>query len=394
MQYEIRAIKGNEGIVRLALDAADEAAAREQARAQGLTVLSAKPKGLVHALGFAWRRGFPLLLFSQELLALVSAGLSLTEVFDTMVAKETRADSRKLLAGVRDRLFEGRSLSAALGEAPQAFPPLFVATVRAAERTGDLPEALGRYIAYQERLDLVRKKVLSASIYPAVLLVVGGLVTLFLLGYVVPRFAGIYDEVGRELPFLSRVLIGWGQALNAHGGIVAAALAALLAAAVALRARGARVLGAWIARTPSVGAHLRVYHLARFYRTVGMLLRGGTPLVAALGMVAGLLPPELRERLARATVRIREGASISTAMDECGLSTPVASRMLRVGEKSGDMAESMERIAVFHDEALARWIDWFTRLFEPLLMALIGVVIGAIVVLMYLPVFELAGSLQ
>jgi general secretion pathway protein F len=139
---------------------------------------------------------------------------------------------------------------------------------------------------------------------------------------------------------------------------------------------------------------MRVYHLARFYRTAGMLLRGGTPLVTALGMVAGLLPPDLRARLARATVRIREGASISTAMDECDLATPVASRMLRVGEKSGDMAEMMERIAVFHDEELARWIEWFTRLFEPLLMALIGVVIGAIVVLMYLPVFELAGSLQ
>jgi general secretion pathway protein F len=394
MQYEIRALKGTEGIVRLALDAADEAAARDQVRAQGLTVLSARPRGLLAGFRPSWRRGFPLLLFSQELLALLSAGLSLAEVFETMVAKETRADARKLLAGVRDRLFEGRSLSAALGEYPQAFPPLFVATGRAAERTGDLPEALARYIAYQERLDLVRKKVLSASIYPVVLLVVGGLVTLFLLGYVVPRFAGIYDDVGRDLPFLSRLLIEWGKALNAHGGLIAAGVVALLAAAIALRARGARVFTAWLARIPAIGARMRVYHLARFYRTAGMLLRGGTPLVTALGMVAGLLPPDLRARLARATVRIREGASISTAMDECDLATPVASRMLRVGEKSGDMAEMMERIAVFHDEELARWIEWFTRLFEPLLMALIGVVIGAIVVLMYLPVFELAGSLQ
>ncbi|MBX6393557.1 MAG: type II secretion system F family protein, partial [Burkholderiales bacterium] len=95
-----------------------------------------------------------------------------------------------------------------------------------------------------------------------------------------------------------------------------------------------------------------------------------------------------------ATQRIREGTSISAAMDAEGLATPVALRMLRVGEKSGDMAQMMERIAVFHDEELARWIDWFTKLFEPLLMALIGVVIGAIVVLMYLPIFELAGSLQ
>jgi general secretion pathway protein F len=380
--------------VRLALDAADEAAAREQARAQGFTVLSARPRGILGGIAFAWNRPFPLLLFSQELLALLSAGLSLAEVFDTLVAKEARAESRKLLADVRDRLFEGRSLSAALGEHPQVFPSLYVATVRAAERTGDLPEALARYIAYQERLDLVKKKVLSASIYPVVLLVVGGLVTLFLLGYVVPRFAGIYDDVGRELPFLSRMLIEWGRMLNAHGGLVAAAIVAALAAAIALRARGRKVFTAWLARIPAVGARVRVYHLARFYRTAGMLLRGGTPLVSALGMVSGLLPPDLRDRLARATVRIREGASISSAMDEADLATPVASRMLRVGEKSGDMDEMMERIAVFHDEELARWIEWFTRLFEPLLMALIGVVIGAIVVLMYLPIFELAGSLQ
>jgi general secretion pathway protein F len=123
MQYEIRAIKGTEEIVRLALDAADEAAARDQAREQGFTVLSAKPKGFARGFGFSWSRRFPLLLFSQDLLALLSAGLSLSEVFETMVAKETRAESRKLLGGVRDRLFEGRSLSAALGEYPQAFLP-------------------------------------------------------------------------------------------------------------------------------------------------------------------------------------------------------------------------------------------------------------------------------
>jgi general secretion pathway protein F len=182
--------------------------------------------------------------------------------------------------------------------------------------------------------------------------------------------------------------------LNAHGGLVVAAGAALLAAAVALRGRVRSAAAAWLARIPAVGAHVRVYHLARFYRTLGMLLRGGTPVVAALGMVSGLLPEGLREHLARATARIREGASISTALEENALTTPVASRMLRVGEKSGDMAGMMERIAVFHDEELARWIEWFTRLFEPALMALIGLVIGAIVVLMYLPVFELAGSLQ
>lgn len=394
MQFEIRALKGAEGLVTLAVDAPDEAAALAQARGQGLSVLSARRRHAWRGWRPALAGRFPLLLFSQELLALLAAGLSLPETLDTMVEKETRPDTRKTLAGLRASLFEGRSFSQALQSYTQVFPPLYIATVRAAERSGDLPEALQRYIAYQERLDALKKKVVSASIYPAVLLLVGGLVTLFLLGYVVPRFAGIYTDSGRELPLLSRLLIEWGQLLNAHSGAVVALALAALALVLLLATRGRRLIGKLAERIPALGQRIRVYHLARFYRTVGMLLRGGTPIVSALTMVAGLLPPQLLERLALATQRIREGASLSIAMAEAGLTTPVAGRMLRVGEKSGDMAEMMERIAVFHDEELARWIDWFTKLFEPLLMALIGVIIGAIVVLMYLPIFELAGSLS
>ena len=137
-----------------------------------------------------------------------------------------------------------------------------------------------------------------------------------------------------------------------------------------------------------------VYELARFYRTVGMLLRGGTPIVTALDMSAALLHEGLRPRLALARLRIAEGLPISAAMAESGLTTTVASRMLLVGERTGEMANMMERIATFCDDELSRWIDWFTRLFEPILMCIIGLVIGAIVVLMYLPIFELAGSIQ
>jgi len=394
MRFEVRALKANEGIVSIALDATDEASAVEQARAQGLAVLSARPRRTFGEFASPFGARFPLLLFSQELVALLGAGLSLPETLDTMVEKETRPEPRKVLVALRDRLFEGRSFSQALEAFPEVFPALYVATVRASERSGDLTEALRRYIGYHEKLDIVRKKMVSAAIYPAVLLCVGGLVTLFLLGYVVPRFAGVYAESGREVPFASRVLLEWGQLVNAHGLLVLVVLAGAAVLGTAFFAQLRSVVGRSLARMPAVGARVLVYHLARFYRTVGMLLRGGTPIVTALTMVAGLLPPELRERLARATQRIREGAGISAAMAEAGLTTPVAARMLRVGEKSGEMPEMMERIAVFHDEELARWVDWFTKLFEPLLMAFIGVVIGAIVVLMYLPIFELAGSLQ
>jgi hypothetical protein len=142
------------------------------------------------------------------------------------------------------------------------------------------------------------------------------------------------------------------------------------------------------------GERVRVYQLTRFYRTVGMLLAGGTPVTQALSQVSGLLDQELRQRLDLAARSIREGQPISASLEGQTLTTPVALRMLRVGERTGQMSEMMERIAVFHEEELARWVERFTKVFEPLLMALIGVVIGGIVVLMYFPIFELAGSMR
>ena len=394
MQFEIRALRGAEGLVTVALEAPDETSALEQARAQGLAVLSARPRRALPSFASPFAARFPLLLFSQELVALLSAGLSLPEVVETFAEKESRPEFRRIFAALRGSLYEGRSFSQALERFPKTFPSLFVATVRAAERTGDVAEALGRYIAYHERLDAVRRKVISASVYPIVLLGVGGLVVLFLLGYVVPRFAGVYEEVGRDLPWLSQLLLEWGRLINANGAVLAVVFVAAAAAATLGFARLKEVVGRLARRIPAIGERLRVYHLARLYRTLGMLLRGGTPLVTALGMVSGLMPAALRPQLAAGTQRIREGASISTAMEAAGLATPVALRLLRVGEKSGEMAEMMDRIAAFHDEELARWVDLVTRLFEPLLMAILGLVIGVIVVLMYLPIFELAGSLQ
>jgi general secretion pathway protein F len=394
MQFEIRALRGAEGLVTVALEAPDETSALEQARAQGLAVLSARPRRALPALASPFAPRFPLLLFSQELVALLSAGLSLPEVVETLAEKEARPDFRRIFAALRASLYEGRSFSQSLERFPETFPSLYVATVRAAERTGDIAEALGRYIGYHERLDAVRRKVVSACVYPAVLLGVGGLVVLFLLGYVVPRFAGVYEEVGRDLPWLSHLLIEWGKLINANGALLAVVLVALVVAAALGFGRLKQIAGRIAQRIPAIGGRLRVYHLARLYRTLGMLLRGGTPLVTALGMVAGLMPAGMRTQLAAGTQRIREGANISAGMEAAGLTTPVALRLLRVGERSGEMAEMMDRIAVFHDEELARWIDLVTKLFEPLLMAAIGVVIGAIVVLMYLPIFELAGSLQ
>jgi general secretion pathway protein F len=139
---------------------------------------------------------------------------------------------------------------------------------------------------------------------------------------------------------------------------------------------------------------MRVFQMARLYRTLGMLLRGGIAIVPALDMVSGLLSPALQPRLVAATSRIREGLPMSQAFESQGLSTAVSLRMLRVGERTGNMGDMMERAAAFHDEELSRWAEWATRLLGPALMLIMGLVIGAIVVLMYLPIFQLAESVQ
>jgi general secretion pathway protein F len=396
MRFELKALKGRQGLEALSLDAANADDAIRQASAQGYTVLSARRS-------LAWRSflpqpssPLPLALFSQELVSLLEAGLNLVEALETLAEKEERADARKTIRGLLDELYQGRSFSHALGAFPHVFPPLYVATVLASERTGDLPEAMSRFVAYQAQLDVVRKKLVAASAYPALLILVGGGVTVFLLAYVVPRFSHVYEDMGSRLPFLSQLLLDWGKLVESNGMLLLVlALIAAVAIATLARDRGVRQ---WIARRiwslPAIGQRWRTYQLARFYRTLGMLLRGGTPIVPAMGMASGLLSVALQERLAGASAVIREGRSISHAMESHDLATPVALRMLRVGERTGRMGEMMERIAAFHDEEVARWVDLFTRLFEPLLMAAIGVVIGGIVVLMYLPIFELAGSIQ
>lgn len=396
MDYQVKAVQGRT-MVLLNVTAMHAEAAMAQVRAKGYTPIGA------HALSQPFFKGknkpFPLSLFSQELLALLEAGLNLVEAIETLVEKEQRQEIKHTLDALLQSLYQGQTFSSALELQTQqnnSFPILYVATVRASEKTGDLVEALMRYVSYDQQLGLVKKKIVSASIYPALLMVVGGLVILFLLGFVVPKFSRIYEDTGGNLPFLSQVLLAWGVLLEAHGKEILAAIAlcftALFFALKQVSTR--RWLSQLFWRIPALGKRLRIYQMARFYRTLGMLLKGGTPILAALKSVTGLLDAALQKQMQQATTAISEGQAISIAMEHAGLTTPIAVRMLRVGERSGKIGDMMERIAAFYDEELSRWIEWFTKLFEPILMLFIGLVIGVVVLLLYMPIFELAGNIQ
>jgi len=397
MRFQLKAVGPDGKVEALDLEAFDPGGAVQQAESRGYTVLSIRSRSFP-----GWRRAsrFPVALFSQELLVLLQAGLPLVDSIETLAQKERRGGRATEAGAALERILatlrQGRPFSAALEQLPHAFPPLYIATVRASERTSDLPAALSRYVAYEQQLEAIRKRLVNASIYPALLIGVGALVSLFLLFYVVPRFSHIYEERASDLPVFSKVLLGWGKVVEGHGALVGVALLVLAALlfhvfrSPSIRAR----LGDLFWKIPSVGERMKLYQLARFYRTTGMLLRGGMPLVASLDMAAGLLHPAMRERLEAARRAVTEGKPVAASLEAHGLTTPVALRMLAVGERSGNMGEMMDRAASFHDDEIARWIEWFTRLFEPILMAVIGLVIGAIVILMYMPIFELAGNLQ
>ena len=395
MQFDIKVMRSGEGVCLLSVAALNESDAVSVAKGQGYAVLSIKEAGKTLSL-LNPRKSFPLVLFSQELLSLLDAGLSLIEAMAALSVKERQPEAKKVLDSIISRLYEGQTLSAALEEFPDIFPALYVASIRASEKTGGLGEALSRYVEYQTQLNFVKKKVISASIYPVVLMVVGGMVMLFLLGYVVPRFSSVYEGSRTTLPWMSQMLLKWGLLLQNNGvALFVVTVACLSVLAYSLSRQSVReslLTKLW--RIPAIGERMHIYQLARFYRTLSMLLKGGIPVVTALDMVSGLLQPALRGKLILASNSIREGQTISQAMESNELTTPVALSMLRVGERSGNMGEMMERIATFHDEEMARWVDWFTKLFEPLLMATMGVVIGVIVVLMYMPIFDMAGSIE
>ena len=316
------------------------------------------------------------------------------ESTEALSEKETDAARRQVFEKLLHDLRSGKRFSVALQAQEAVFPVLYIGVVRAAEGTSDLPQALQRYVDYQKRLEAVRSKVISASIYPGILISVGLLVSLFLMVYVVPKFAEVYQGAGRELPFMSALMLSWGRFAAEHTSWLLLALASVAGSLVWLWQR-IRKNGGWVvilAKLPQIGERVRIYELSRLYMTMGMLLQGGIALLKAMEVVASVVSMDVQNKLARARHDIESGVSLSSAFESASLTTPISQRLLMVGERTGDLGKMLTQSALFYDEEITQWIDRFMRSFEPLLMTAIGLVVGVIVILLYMPIFDLAGS--
>jgi general secretion pathway protein F len=327
--------------------------------------------------------------FSQELGLLLQAGVPLLDALQTL--REQGGGAAAVLQGLCDGLRRGQAFSAALAEQPAQFSALLRALVAAGERTGQLPAVLADHASYLGWTAALRRQLVAASIYPLMLLAAGALVLGFLLIHVLPRFAGVFDGVGRDLPAGSAALMRLGVWAGENPIVLPAALGALLLLGVLmLRALSSHPSWtSWCWRLPGLGPRLRTLALARLYRTLGLLLQAGVPLGPALPLAAGVLPRTLQGPLQQVQQQVLAGQRLSQALEHEGLATPVASRMLRVGEGSGQVAELLQRAAGFHDEDARQLAELVARSVNPALMLIIGAVVGTVVVLMYLPIFGL-----
>ncbi len=404
MQFQVL-VSSSQGAMRmLDLAAGSETEASGAAKAQGFRVLSVKatssafnaPSAAAQKRWMGGRSQFDPGLFAQELGALLEAGLSVMESLQTLGSREPQAVREHMYDPMQRTLEEGQPLSIAMARITHKFPHLLIASVKASEYTGDMTASLRRYAQTHQRMQALREKVVSASIYPALLTVVGILVLVFLLGVVVPKFAGLIDSSSQHIPAASRMLMRWGTLVNKHFTEIVIALSVVGAAGIFAQSRASvrEWVGAHATRLPLVGHYVRLYRQTQFWQTSAMLIEGGIPAPQSFGMSINLLGADDAQRLNSTLSKINSGHELAEAFNNAGMVDSVSYRMLKVAQKTGQLGRVLGQLAGFQNDVLERGIDRLTRLLEPILMIVIGLAIGGIVVLMYLPIFDLASSIQ
>lgn len=381
----------------------DEQAVRAQLEGQGYLIFQLRRRGAWPASFDARlrvRRSVPFqefLVFNQELLALIKAGLPILKVWDLLIERTRRPAFQEVLRAVRQDIRGGASMADALSRHPGFFSDLYIASVKAGEQAGNLPEVLQRYIAYLKLIIGLRQKMMKALAYPAFLVVAGVAVVAFLMTYVLPTFAVVYGDATTKLPPATRTLLALIEAIRAHLVVVGAGLAALAVGSRQwIKTRiGRAVWDRSILKVPLIGDVLTNHYTIQFSRTLATVLAAGTPLVNALPIVRGAVANRfLADGLAAATERVREGGTLAAALAEIHALPRLALELVAVGEETGSLETMLRDVAELYEGDLDQRLSQLTTWIEPTLLLVMGVIVGAIVIIMYLPVFQMAGTIK
>jgi type IV pilus assembly protein PilC len=383
-------------VVERQVSAATLRAAQEEMRRQGLHVFGAR-RGSFRARDLMPRFGRAVgieqfLLFNQELLALVRAGLPIVQSFDIMLERQKNPRFREILADIREKLTSGVALSDAFAAYGSLFPPIYSTSLRAGERSGDLEGVIKRFLRYQKMIVSLRKKVIGALIYPVILMTLSGGMIFIMLTFVIPKFAEFFTGFGEELPWFTQLMIDVAHTMRENIFLILLTTIVVVVATNRWIATGGRMIWDRIKlRIPLVGGILHRFAIMQFTQSLGTLLAGGTPMVPAIEIASqSVTNAVVSSKIAGIVQNVREGEPLWRSLDNTKVVSDLAVEMIKVGESTGALTEMLANVSEFYDEEIESRLSRMVAAIEPIILVFMGGVIAVLLYAFYLPLFRLS----
>jgi type IV pilus assembly protein PilC len=400
-EFVVRAGWPDGSIAEEAVVARDASTARSEVERRGGHVFEIRRRGLSLPGARAGRRRrikmSAFLIFNQEMIALLKAGLPVVHSFEILLERQESAALRSVLADVKERVNAGASISEAFAEQGDLFPRLYWTSLKAGEKSGEIESVLRRYLKYQRTVMALSRKVLSTLVYPAILILLSIVLIAILMTVVIPKFQDFFGEFGGELPLLTVIVIRSAGFLRDNVLWILGSLAAagLFYSRWIKTPAGAEWGDRILLRIPVIGGIFRRFSITQFTRSLATLLGGGTPLVPALENAADAIGNRYLSRSVREVVpRVREGGELWKALEDTGLFTNLTIEMVKVGETTGALEEMLSSVSEFYDEEIETLLARVISFVEPLILVVMGGVIVTILLSVYLPIFRLMSQVK
>jgi type IV pilus assembly protein PilC len=401
MEFRCRLASPSGEITEGVFIAESEGRLRHDLEEKGLFVLSLQPKGAIAGLSLQLpqRRAIntrEFLVFNQELATLLKAGMPLVQSLDLLKRRVASPVFRVVLEDVHERVRSGTALSDAFAVQGDLFPRVYTASLLAGERSGNLDAVLRRFVEYTKIIENVKRKTISALVYPAILVTLAIVLVSIIILKVVPAFSDFYTSFGAELPFVTRMILGFSDFFRAQFLlIVVSVTAAVVAFVVWVRRPGQHERFDYLLlRVPMLGAVAGKFATSQMARTLATLLGGGLPLVNALDIAAKSIGNHyMASQLDIVSARVREGQSFAGALEARHVFPEVAVKMAEVGESTGALQEMLNTVADFYDEEISTSMERFITLVEPVMLVFMGIVIAGLLLALYMPLFQLSSVL-
>jgi type IV pilus assembly protein PilC len=401
-EFRVKAGWPDGSVAEQSVVAADIGAARLDVERRGGHVFEVRRRGFSLAVS-SNRRGrgrlkmSEFLIFNQELIALLKAGLPVVRSFEILLERQKSPVLRRVLTDVRARVNSGSSISEAFAEEGDLFPRLYWTSLKAGEKSGEIEAVLRRYLKYQKTVIALTRKVVSTLVYPVILIALSAALITILMTYVIPRFTEFFADFDAELPLLTVVVLGIATFLRKNFLLLASGLgvAGFLLYRWFQTSTGRVWLDGALLKVPVVGGIFRRFAITQFTRSLGTLLGGGTPLVPALENAADAIGNRsVSQKVASVVPKVREGRELWKALEATGIFTDLTIEMIKVGESSGALEEMLAAVSEFYDEEIDLLLARVISFVEPAILVLMGGVIVTILLSVYLPMFRLMSAIK